>query len=130
MRYWKKESGGTGITPEMFGCTKMAVDKHTFASKSALKVGIPHSLGELPKFVFIFSGVDDPTSDASSYLVRYWGALPKTSRTTMDGYFDYRSNDAFKSSTLSLYNTDTEIKSNISYYFWLTGIEYTVITMA
>ena len=119
-----------GITPQMFGCTKMAVDKYTFASKSALNVGIPHSLGEIPKYVFIFSEVDEPTSTSSAYLTKYWGAMPVNSSRVVDGYMDYTQSDSWKNSTLSLYNTDILIKSNIDFEYWLTGVEYTIISMA
>ena len=126
--YYEKVVGG--LTPEMFGCSKIAVDKYTFALKSALNVPIPHSLGEIPKVLFIFSEVNDPTSDSSQYLVRYWGALPKSSTSTMYGYKDYRQSNAWGYTTQSFNNTDTEINGKSSYQYWLTGEEYTVITMA
>ena len=127
--YWY-EKVGDGLTPEMFGCTKMAVDKYTFASKSTLNVPIPHSLGEIPKYLFIFSEVNAPTSDSSNYLVRYWGAMPKSSKSTMAGFKDYRSSNDWGNTTEFFYNTDTQIVSNKTFEFWLTGVEYTIITMA
>ena len=56
MRYWKKDSGGGGITPQMFGCTKMAVDEFILsADKSTGEYTINHSLGEKPKLFFILT---------------------------------------------------------------------------
>ena len=51
--YWYEKVGG-GLTPEMFGCTKMAVDTFTLSSVTVIrKYTISHSLGEIPKFMYV-----------------------------------------------------------------------------
>ena len=42
-----------GIPLELFDCTKMAVDEITFASDVASNTEINHSLGEIPRYVFL-----------------------------------------------------------------------------
>ena len=128
--YWYERVVGDGLTPEMFGCTKMAVDKYTFASSSKLNGNIPHSLGEIPKYLFILTGVDDPTSDSNLYFVAYRGATLKKSPSAMDGFFEYKSSNTWNNNTARLYNSDTEIKLTFTNYYCIPGIEYTFITMA
>lgn len=57
MRYWKKESGGGGgITPEMFGGTKMEVCTWISTTSSLISsTTIGHSLGKAPFLVMMFT---------------------------------------------------------------------------
>lgn len=51
--YWY-EKFSERITPELFGCTKMAIDEVTFSSRTLLsEVTFNHSLGEKPSHVII-----------------------------------------------------------------------------
>ena len=126
--YWY-ERVSDGITPEMFGCTKMAVDKYTFASQTNLATGIPHSLGVAPKYVFIFSYLTDlPTS--SSYLIEYYGRRAVNNGGATEGWMIYSSSGKWQQTTMGFVITQSILKTNASYYYWLTGVEYTVITMA
>ena len=53
--YWY-EKVSEGITPEMFGCTKMAIDTYTPAANIMMgDVTLYHSLGEKPRLVIIVS---------------------------------------------------------------------------
>ena len=54
MGFHRKASGG--ITPEMFGYTKMAIDTYTLAANTMMgDVTLYHSLGEKPRLVMIVS---------------------------------------------------------------------------
>ena len=127
--YWY-EKVGDGLTPEMFGCTKMAVDKYTFASQTDLATGIPHSLGVAPKYVFIFSYLTDlPT--LSYYLIEYYGRCAGNSNGGItQGWMIYSSSGKWEHTSMGFVNTESILKANASYYYWLTGVEYTAITMA
>ena len=128
--YWYEKVVGDGLTPEMFGCTKMAIDKYTFASQTAIDVGIPHSLGVAPKYVFIFSYSTD-LPPLSSYLIEYFGRCPGDSNGgTTQGWIIYSSSGEWRYRSLEFYNNKSVVKSNANYYYWLTGVEYTVVTMA
>ena len=43
------------ITPEKFGCTKMAIDEILFDANQPLNTQLPHSLGEIPKVAFLLA---------------------------------------------------------------------------
>lgn len=43
---------GGGITPEMFGCSKIAFDDFAFSAQMDLNTRISHSLGTTPKYAF------------------------------------------------------------------------------
>lgn len=62
-----------GIPPEMFGCTKMAIDTVTFASDQDFMLGgvkyyLPHSLGEIPKHAILWAQTDITTYVYPGYL--------------------------------------------------------------
>lgn len=70
--YWY-EKVGEGITPEMFGCTKVAIDTATFASDQNFILGgveyyLPHSLGEIPKHAILWAQTDITTYVYPGYL--------------------------------------------------------------
>ena len=55
--YWYEKVGG-GLTPEMFGCTKMAVDTLILTSATQLSTyTVNHSLGEIPKVILVMSEI-------------------------------------------------------------------------
>lgn len=54
--YYEKVS--EGITPEMFGCTKMAVDTLILTAATQLSAyTVNHSLGEIPKVILVMSEI-------------------------------------------------------------------------
>lgn len=67
MGYGKTNSvaAGGGITPEMFGCTSMAVDTYTSAADARDNIIVPHSLGKIPKLVLIMASSDVGYYDVS-----------------------------------------------------------------
>ena len=70
--YWY-EKVVDGITPDMFGCTKVAIDTVTFASDQAFMSGgveyyLPHSLGEIPKHAILWTQTDITTYVYPGYL--------------------------------------------------------------
>ena len=50
--YWYERVGE--IKPEMFGCSKIAIDKYTPTANGAFK-NIPHSLGQAPSLVIVIA---------------------------------------------------------------------------
>ena len=61
------------LTPEMFGCTKVAIDTVTFASdqhflSNGAKYYLPHSLGEIPKHAILWAQTDITTYVYPGYL--------------------------------------------------------------
>lgn len=65
--YWYEKVGG-GLTPEIFGCTEVAVDEVTFASRTAIDysngVILNHSLGKPPRVV-IFAITETPSQKSN-----------------------------------------------------------------
>ena len=59
------------ITPEMFGCTKMAVDEITFASDVASDTEINHSLGEIPRYVFLLRDSMPTSTTTYNWLIAF-----------------------------------------------------------
>ena len=133
MGFHRKASGGGGITPEMFGCTKMAVDKVTFSSRRTLKAAgsISHSLGEQPKIIIVLSPYRKTTTannviemllmhgDFTS-ATSYYGCQINTTSTA----------DNFNAITTGLtVDTSTLISYDTSYYLE-ANVEYTIITAA
>lgn len=114
------------ITPEMFGCTKMAVDTFTFASATYCTTELSHSLGEKPKVLLIMTAGELSLNNELKYS---FSCLTGT-------YVEVNTSDAFYStsnraitlanSTITLTST-TFKKQNRNYS---AGKEYIVITMA
>ena len=126
--YWY-EKVIDGITPEMFGCTKMAVDTFTLTSNTTGKnYTISHSLGTIPKYFIIIGDINSKVingiysvmvanhnlSDSISYAnVSYWD-ISKIS--TSNALIDSISSVGFT-------------VDNPSFRF-VANAEYTVITLA
>ena len=128
--YWY-ERVGDGLTPEMFGCTKMAVDTFTLTSTTVgSNYSISHSLGTKPKYFIIigdFSGVSKSTYDIISVM----GA-----NHNLSGSVDYAnlsywggSNIATSYTTIALISTVEFKVDNLAVYF-KSNVKYTVITLA
>ena len=147
MGFHRKASGGGGITPEMFGCSKMAIDEVTISSRTLLGTltygfDFIHSLGETPKFYFIVK--EDLSNIANSDFVFvmgfYTGAfgISKIVIGPHGGYYNDNSiyGGANNSSAISLDSIDaTKIKicrygSSSNYYRYLNTGKYKIITMA
>ena len=117
-----------GITPEMFGCTKMAVDKFTLSSrKSCNGYTISHSLDAIPKFMFIIAE-KKPTDYYDVFQIL--GINPTLSsevNKTLICYYD--SGILYTDTVVTNSITSNQFKVNNSTFKYTAGIEYTVITM-
>ena len=128
--YWYERVGG-GLTPEMFGCTKMAVDTFTLSSRTACyNHTISHSLGEMPKYVFLISEAEAQANNDVSFGIGINLNLVTNPEGVMTAHkigseMEYNRTGGFYPIN------STSIKFNISNsYYWMAGIKYTVITMA
>lgn len=140
--YWYERVGG-GLTPEMFGCTKFAIDEFVVASRtstSSFASNISHSLGEAPK-VAIISLIDNLSSLTNKdvfFLMRFQDAFEGSNSYHLEGYNDGTANMVTQMS--SGYGTyiDTMTNNNVplncpssSYYWQYFAVgTYKVITMA
>ena len=125
--YWY-ERVSEGITPEMFGCTKMAVDKFTLSSrKSCSGYTISHSLDAIPKFMFIIAE-KKPTDYYDVFQIL--GTNPNLSSEVNKTLICYYDSDILYTDTVVTNSiTSNQFKVINSTFKYTAGIEYTVITM-
>lgn len=114
----------TGLTPEMLGYTKMAIDTFTFTTDTQINTAINHSLGEDPKCLFIIIN-SEPTTVKTDRVKKYMG-FGVNVNNNIAGYMLYSSVSMI---THIFKVTDTTIIGDLGYY-WYGGVEYTLITMA
>ena len=126
--YWY-ERVREGLTPEMFGCTKMAVDKFTLSSTLICNAhSISHSLGTIPKFMFIIAG-KKPTAYYNVYQVL--STNPHLNSEISSNIICYYSSGSYNADTVVINSiTNNQFKVSNSTFKYSEGIEYTVITMA
>ena len=132
--YWYERVEGYSadevLTPEMFGCTKMAVDTFTYSSrKVASSVTQTHTLGKTPKMAIVMAEEVSANND----LYVFFTSNPLQASGTRDNSTlashktnTYASCSAFKS---TLTETAYNVVGATSVYFQ-AGVEYTLITMA
>lgn len=113
-----------GITPEMLGCTKMAIDTFAFTADTAINTTINHSLGEKPKYLFVLIDAE-PASAATTRVKKFIGF--GTDNSDLMGYMLY---NVTSQTSIYFVATDTTVRSSTTNYYWYGGIKYTVITMA
>ena len=118
-----------GMPPELLGCTKYAVDKFTYSENTqASTVEIVHSLGEIPKYAFIIpSSVDVASLTYIGYVLS--GSFIGTP-TSAYAILETIANNGNVGSVdcYGTYSANTVlIKAS---YYYLSGVEYTLITMA
>ena len=128
--YWY-EKVVEGISPEMFGCTKMAVDTFTLTSDNSISstVKINHSLGEVPKIMFIIAE-EFSNSATTRYIKRMSGVYDGDN--IGNGGIVYEKSLTESGTLCSLGNATNLILSlyyTASYYF-KAKIKYTLVTMA
>ena len=127
------------LDPALFGCTKCAVDKFTFSERTAASsTWVNHSLGEIPKISFVisesslsskvqydlyFSALwkapfigNNSTEEYCEAFPVIWGASNFTANAGQGIYSNYLTDESIR-----IYGRD-------SYY--VSGVEYTLITMA
>ena len=118
---------GGGITPEMFGLTKMAVDTFTYTSKRMLRnQDFYHSLGKEPKLVLLihdtaYTYASEPLEISFATTLTNYGVrvVYSTAAGVVDG-----------ENKISLYTiNDSRFEVTESNSFHLKGT-YNLITMA
>ena len=116
-------------TPEMFGCTKMAADEITFASDVASDTEINHSLGEIPRYVFLLRDSMPTSTTTYDWLIAFM-LLNYFSQSNSVGHKYYASSpDYLAYGDSSATCTENTIKCAAENNLRLNG-NYTVITMA
>ena len=138
--YWY-EKASEGITPEMFGCTKMAIDTYTPAANIMMgDVTLYHSLGEKPRLVIIVSDNMD-SYERGSYtqtikicFITNWGGSSKSNFNcnALKSYGGANSDSAASNANVTLSSSD--IKANTNYVpgvnYLYGGDTYTIYTFA
>lgn len=149
--YWY-EKVVEGISPEMFGLTKMAVDKYTPTAEDNLMT-IPHSLGETPKIAILIADKNDVGEYLSSngtYVYVFFAYMSHMS----DNKYPYGYDEGLYTNGTKRYGKLNPIASGsgtnksslnetkvifvfqytdttYTYYgYYKKGVEYTLITMA
>ena len=122
----------------MFGCTKYAIDKFTFTKTTYLDEYLPHSLGEMPKFVFCLVDTKDGMSVYKSaiavcgYSENLIGVFGES--CGIMGFIDAYTSESDShitaaSGTVYVAGNYVMLQNNTNYTFAI-GHEYTLITMA
>ena len=127
--YWY-EKVGEGITPEMFGCSKMAVDTFTLTSRTPTKdYTISHSLGTIPKY-FIVVYEDEPASKSVFDTYSVMGANNNLSTTVEKANICYYANHVSYDYTSISSISSTGFKVDKGSTYFMENVKYTVITLA
>lgn len=116
--YWY-EKVSERITPEMFGCTKMAIDKVVFSSINSIST-FNHSLGTQPTIGIVLTDPSKTIRGNGLITGGFYGDLG--CGCTVKSY-------GAKNATISLTPTSFTIDGGRDVYT-VSGVEYTVITMA
>ena len=129
--YWY-ERVSEGITPEMFGYTKMAVDTFTLTSRTKItNYTISHSLGEIPKFIFIVAeSLPTVNGDIYNYVNTndtQNSYAPSGKLTYYDSGFN---NQTYNNSHAKSINANSFYVEGSAYYCYRANVKHTVITMA
>ena len=136
--YWY-EKVVEGIGLESFGYTKYAVDKFARTDSYPYLKSCPinHSLGEIPRFVYVIANASVTTNARATKLL---GTIPtwmQPSDMTYNSapyvmeYFNVSSSKTVMTYGASgLIVTSEKVTFDNSNYSFATGIEYTLITMA
>ena len=125
--YWYERVGG-GLTPEIFGCSKMAVEDKTYSSNTSMYNsgnGITHSLGVAPKVVILLAKTS-VTSEMISFFYNGNEPISGTSKYIYT-YISYGSVNISGEAMSNL--TDSKIITSGNVYLG-AGVTYTLITMA
>ena len=122
--------GGMSISPELFGCTKMAIDTFKYSTDTAVDY-VTHTLNEKPKYVFVRPKTTVVYNTTHSRYMHIFGMLAPTSPYHTFTYEYLTSSDVIGAGATSLqdssYETRIPIPKSISF---AANIEYEVITMA
>lgn len=137
--YWYEKINLLEGLLELTGCTKMAVDKITFAgSYYADNREINHTLGVIPKIALLVAPIEavfDGTSAPNTYMPYILGAFPKSgNQGRTAGLAGNGTNGAYVTTYGNYESTATtstvKFRISDSSYYYRGGVEYTLITMA
>ena len=140
--YYYEKVGG-GLTPEMFGCTKYAVDEFSYTSETKLPgyndiSNINHSLGVIPKFIFIIAEYNEIPTGSHNILLSAVNATDEVWGSVYSVMYGVSGNKKIRqaasilargkltNTTVSLYNNE----SSAFPLYYGAGIKYKLITMA
>ena len=138
--YWY-EKVVEGITPEMFGCTKMAIDEFTPASdKQMASVTLNHSLGVIPRLLIIVADNQDSYIAESNHItlklafVANWNSASYSNFSSGAVKSNKGANQSYASTSANVTFTNCNINSDASYipgvYFLPAGETYKIYTFA
>lgn len=115
------------------GCTKMAVDKITYSSRTAGGGKVSHSLGEVPKVALLFNTSRTIVNyDVTASIIVKASSGSKCYGVSIYGYASDGSalnSTALQNDTSAMSATAVKAIMNSSIYY-TAGVEYTLITMA
>ena len=134
------ESVPEGVDLSLFGCTKYAVDTFTVTSNT-YSINITHSLGEVPKLALIIASkkVNGPSSSQRAVYRALMSALDGTEKAgwVASGIDSSGNHQLFTYGANSGSYFDAKAThlqwwgSSGGYYaYFMTGVEYKLITMA
>lgn len=136
--YWYEKADG-GLTAEMFGYSKYAVDTIAYSSDTVLKTTtLQHSLGEIPRMAILSAPYE--IVEFTQYITRVTG-IAGSKNNKMSGsilcFFEegdvYMSNLGGASISTGNYNTENNLRfdgTTMGENKLKSGVEYTLITMA
>lgn len=125
--YWyERVSEEDGITPEIFGCSRMAVDTFVYSSSTVANgVTLNHSLNDVPKVVLITV----KNRPSAYYNVGNMLAIVTATNQLSGGIEYYTSQIVGGSASGTVTSTTIKLSLSVNAYF-ITGAEYQLITMA
>ena len=114
----------------LFGCTKCALDKFTFSSRTRATTKVSHGLGEMPNLFFIIAtAAVSQNYDLINALSLNYGGNPSTAYT-----FRINGNKGLSQASYGQTTAVTDSQVSVGYYsnetYYAAGVEYTLITMA
>ena len=128
--YWY-EKGNEGITPEMFGCTKMEASTFTLASRTSVcSYTITHSLGVKPRAIVVLA-IDELT--VNDDLETFVGVTRLGSAQSGQAHFYHATGNYYSDSNyIKCFNSIDENTAvlSASYRYFGAGIKYGVLAMA
>ena len=125
--------GGQDVILELLKCTKYAVDTITFTSDtSAYTTNISHSLGEIPKYIFIESELPiwyEYNKTVSVAVLMYCQSSNQGWSGTRSVVPAFNTINYIFTSTYPVI-TSTSFCLNLENYIYKANTTYTIITMA
>lgn len=128
--WYEKISDGVDLL-SMFNCTKISIDKFTYATVTGGNIEIAHSLGEKPRFAIIYCE-GNPKKNSSYSVVQNLMAITDNksdNRLYLIAWLLGYNGDFYGTSTDTV-KSDMSQKIPSAGVYYAEGTEYTLITMA